>query len=122
MRRSLMIVGEDDKKSLWGDIKHIPVVVVQFIAFIPLEICKMLSRGAFLSAFISIFSFGVFSQMLGWAATGKIYWTYSKGKSSWLSYWGIDAIILLFIGMALTAIYLRQSQKQVEKFGLSCEQ
>lgn len=105
MRRGLMLVGKDeDRKSIWGDMKHTPVVVVEFVAFIPMEIAKMLRRGAILTALFSIVGFGVFSGLLAWAI---------RGKSSWFLPWGTGAIILMVVGVGLAAIYLNRKAKQV---------
>jgi hypothetical protein len=112
MRRNVMIVGEAESKSLFSDIIHLPVLIFQFVAFIPNEISALIRREAFLSAFLSIVGFGVFSQMLVWAVTNKPFWTFSGGKSvPLLKFWGIDGLILMILAISLSAIVFRRQRK-----------
>ncbi|MDQ3321537.1 MAG: hypothetical protein M3525_03640 [Acidobacteriota bacterium] len=111
MRRDVMIVGEAESKSIWNDLARLPVLIFEFIAFIPLEIAKMLRCAEYLRAFLGVFAFGIFAQMLGWAIIGKPFWTYNKGKSHWFSFWGIDGTILLLICTALALIFLHRQAK-----------
>jgi membrane-associated protease RseP (regulator of RpoE activity) len=114
MRHDVMIVGEAESKSIWSDIARLPVLIFEFLAFIPLEIAGMLRRGDYLKALASVTSFGIFAELLGWAITNKPYWTYNKGKMSFASFWGIDGLILLIIGIALAAIFLHRKKKLSE--------
>jgi len=114
MRRNVMIVGEAESKSIWNDLAHFPVLIFEFIMFIPLEIVKMLRRGDYLHALASVAAFGVFSELLGWAIVNKPYWTYNKGKMTLASFWGIDGIILLLLSVGLAAIVLRRTAKSSE--------
>jgi hypothetical protein len=114
MRRNVMIVGEAESKSIWSDLARFPVLIVEFMAFIPLEIIKMLRHGDYFKALTSVAAFGIFAEMLGWAITGKPYWTYNKGKMSFASFWGIDGLILLLTGIALAAVFLHRSSKSSE--------
>ena len=68
---------------------------------------KMLRRGDYLRFLLSLAAFGMFSELLGWALTNKPYWTYSKGKTSFASFWGVDGLILLAFGLIMAAVYLR---------------
>ena len=112
MRRNVMIVGEEESKSLLHDVVRLPLMIFQFCAFIPNEISAMLRREAFLSAVLSIAGFGVFSQMLVWAVTNKPYWTFGGGKSiPFLKYWGFDGIVLLVLAVALSSYVYRQIRK-----------
>lgn len=111
MRRDVLIVGEAESKSIWNDLARLPVLIFEFIAFIPLEIARMLRRAEYWRAFFGVFAFGIFSQMLGWAIIGKPFWTYNKGKSHWFSFWGVDGIILLLLCAALSLIVLHRQAK-----------
>jgi hypothetical protein len=114
MRRDVMIVGDADSKSIWSDLAKFPVLIFEFMGFIPMEIIKMLKQAAYLKALLSVVAFGFFSELLGWAITGKPYWTYNKGKTSFASFWGVDGLILLAIGLVIAMIYLRQTKKSLE--------
>lgn len=105
MRRNVMIVGEAESKSLLSDISRLPKMIFYFCAFIPNEIASMIRRGAFIAVFLSIIGFGIFSQMLVWAITSKVFWTYGNGKQiPILKYWGVDGIILLLIAIVISLL------------------
>jgi hypothetical protein len=113
MRRNVLIVGDDESKSLLHDITRLPVLIFEFCAFIPNEIASLIRRGAFITVGLSIATFGFFSQTLVWAVTNKVFWTYGNGKEiPFVKYWGIDGIILLVIAIILSlAIPTRISKK-----------
>lgn len=112
MRRNVMIVGEEDSKSLFHDISRLPVLIFHFCAFIPNEISSMLRRGAFIPALLSIFGFGVFSQMIVWAVTNKSIWTYNNGREiPLLKFWGVDGIILLVLAIAASSLVYNLQRK-----------
>jgi hypothetical protein len=115
MRRDVMIVGEEESKSIWSDLKRLPVLIFIFVGFIPMEITKMLRRRNFLAAACSLLGFGVFAQILGWAVISKPFWTYNKGKWTIFSFWGIDGMILLLLCLIPAALYLRSTTKSAEK-------
>lgn len=113
MRRNVMIVGEAESKSLFSDIIRMPLMIYDFMAFIPNEIALMIRREAFLSAFLSIAGFGVFSQMLVWAVTNKPFWTFGGGKSiPLLKFWGIDGLILMILAIVFSLLILNRTKRQ----------
>jgi hypothetical protein len=113
MRRNVMIVGEAESKSLFHDIARLPVLIFQFVAFIPNEISSMMRREAFLSAFLSIAGFGVFAQMICWAVTNKAFWTYNNGREiALLKYWGIDGAVLLVLAISLSSFVFNRRKKR----------
>ncbi len=112
MRRDVMIVGEAESKSIWSDLGKFPVLIFEFVAFIPNEIAKMIRRAEYLRAVLAVCAFGIFAQMLGWAIIGKFFWTYGRGKSGWFSYWGVDGIILLLLCTVLSAVVLRRGNDE----------
>lgn len=112
MRRGVLLVGaDDDRKSLWEDLRTIPGIVVEFIAFIPTEICKMLFRGRIVSALLAFLGWGLFAEILCWAVFNKAMWTYGGGKSGWFTIWGIDALFLMLFAMIPAAFYLRRKER-----------
>ena len=111
MRRNVMIVGEAESKSFGSDLARLPLLVFEFVAFIPLEIAEMIRRSEYLRALLGFLGFGIFAQMLGWAIIGKPFWTYNKGKSHWFSFWGIDGMILLLICTAGALLFLKSRAK-----------
>lgn len=113
MRRDVLIVGETESKSLFSDIVSLPFLVFEFIAFIPMEIGKMLRRKEIVPAFFSIFGFGIFAQMICRAVTTKMFWTYKSGREMFgVKYWGVDGIILMLVAVGLALIYLSRKDKK----------
>lgn len=117
MRRDVMIVGEEESKSIWNDLGRLPLLIFIFVGFIPMEIAKMLRRGAYAAAFLGVLCFGVFAQLLGWAVISKPLWTYNRGKWTIFSFWGVDGIVLLLICTALAWLYIRSTTKTSENVG-----
>ncbi|MCY7345696.1 MAG: hypothetical protein LH614_05680 [Pyrinomonadaceae bacterium] len=114
MRRDVMIVGEAESQSIWSDLAKFPLLIFEFMAFIPLEVIKRFKRGEYLRVLLSVAAFGIFSQLLGWAITNKPFWTYDKGKTTFASFWGVDGLIILAIGIVLAAIFLHRRAKSSE--------
>jgi hypothetical protein len=113
MRRDVLIVGEAGSKSLFSDLARLPMLIFDFIAFIPVEIARMLRRKEIIPAFFSILGFGVFAQILCWAIINKPSWTYGNGRSvPLLNLWGVDGIILMLLAIALSLIYLSRNDKK----------
>lgn len=105
MRRNVLIVGDEESKSLFHDIIRLPVMIFEFCAFIPNEIASLIRRGAYLTVILAIAGFGIFSQMMVWAVTNKVFWTYGNGKQiPFLKYWGVDGIILLLVAVFISLI------------------
>ncbi len=112
MRRGIMIVGDSESKSLLNDISRLPRIIFEFIAFIPNEIASFLRRGAYLSALLGFVGFGIFAQLLCWAFTNRIFWTYGGGKElTLLKYWGIDGMILMFLAVVLSSLHFWGKRK-----------
>ncbi len=115
MRRDVMIVGEAETKSIWSDFARFPRLIFEFMAFIPLEIAKMLRRAEYFRAFAGVAAFGIFAQLLGWAIVNKPYWTHNGGREIFLvKFWGIDGMIFLIINSVLATIFLYRTMKSPE--------
>ncbi len=114
MRRDVLIVGESESQSIWSDLAKFPALIFEFMGFVPLEMVKMIKRGEYIRFLLSIAAFASFSELLGWALTNKPYWTYSKGKTSFASFWGVDGLILLAIGLIMAAAFLHFRAKNSE--------
>ncbi len=113
MRRNVMIVGEAGSQSLLSDIIHMPMMVFDFLAFIPHEIAAMIKRKEWIPAFFSIFGFGIFAQLLCWAVTSKIFWTYKGGHDiEYIKYLGIDGLIVMTFAVVLSLLLRRRPDPQ----------
>lgn len=112
MRRDVMIVGEENSRSLFHDITRLPRLVFEFCAFIPNEIASFIRRGAFITAGLAILGFGLFAQIMIWAITTKPLWTYSGGKSvPLIKYWGFNGIILMILAVIVSLIVFNRRHR-----------
>lgn len=116
MRRGVMVVGDEDSKSLMNDISRLPLIIFDFVAFIPNEIAFMIRRKEFVSAALSFAAFGVFAQLLCSAVTSKMSWTYGGGKEiELLKYWGVDGMILMLLAVLLSSfVYFSKRRNAAE--------
>lgn len=106
MRRNVMIVGEGSK-SLFNDLKRMPIMILRFMLFVPNEIALMIKRREILQAIGAIIGFGIFAQTLCWAVFSRPFWTYDNGRELFLlKFWGVDGIILLIIVTAVSLIFI----------------
>lgn len=114
MRRGVMVVGDEDSKSLMNDISRLPLIIFHFVAFIPNEIAFMIRRKEIGNVIFSFIGFGIFAQLLCWAVTNKAFWTYGGGKDiALIKYWGIDGMILMLLAVGISlASYLADRRKR----------
>jgi hypothetical protein len=116
MRRNVMIVGEAESKSLFSDIARLPILLFHFCAFVPIEIARMIRRGAWHLAILSFVGFAAFSQLICTAMSSKIYWTYGGGKEiAFIKYFAVDGAIVIFALVALALIYLKNASTEKSK-------
>lgn len=115
MRRNVMIVGEAESESIWRDLAKFPVLIFDFVMFVPFEIINLFRRADYLKALLTIAAVALFSQFLGWAITGKLFWTYNKGKTTFASWWGVDGLILLALSLILALLILRYKTENSEE-------
>lgn len=107
MQRGVLLVGAgNETKTLWGDIKRIPYLVVEFISILPLKIIKSMREGRLLTAFGMFAAFGVAVGAILGAARGKWSWAWPTALGAW-------AILLL--AMLITAAFLRFTQMREVK-------
>ena len=112
MRRSVMIVGDEDSKSLLHDIGQLPILIFQFCAFIPNEIGSLIRRGAWLTAVVAVTGFGIFSQIMVWALVNKPAWSYGGGKSvPVFKYWGANGAVIMIVAVILSMIVFNRKHK-----------
>ena len=107
MQHGVLLVGAGaETKSLWSDLKSIPKLVIQFIAYLPKTILNFISEGKLLSAAGVFLSFGLVMGTL----MGVVRW-------KWLWAWGfaVGAWIALFITTLIVTVVLRiMNQPQIE--------
>lgn len=112
MRRGVMIVGEAESKSIWSDIAKFPALIFDFMMFIPFEIVRMARRGEYFRALGSAAAGCLFVELMGWAITGKPYWTHNKGQMTFASYYAVDGLMFLVAALALAAFLSRRKSSE----------
>jgi hypothetical protein len=94
MRHGVLLVGAgEETRSFIDDIKHMPRMVGEFTAYLPVMISKYLETGSVLNAFLSFASFGI--------CVGAILGTF-RGKWQWAWTTAVGAWVLLFFAVLLT--------------------
>lgn len=94
MRHGVLLVGAgEETRSFVDDIKHMPRMVGEFTAYLPVMISKYLEAGSLLNAFLSFASFGI--------CVGAILGTF-RTKWDWAWKTALGAWVLLFFAVLLT--------------------
>jgi hypothetical protein len=84
MQRGVLLVGAgSETKSLWSDLKHIPLLIVEFVAFLPRKILSFLREGKFLSAIGIFTAFGLAIGTLMGVFRGKWSWAWTTALGAW---------------------------------------
>ena len=102
MRHGVMLVGAgSETKSLLSDLKRIPLLIVEFVIFLPNEILRAFREGKLLTA-IGIFSaFGFVVGTIFGVFRGKWSWAWTTALGAW-------AILLFFTFFVIAATALHK--------------
>ncbi len=96
MRHGVLLVGAgQETKSFWSDLKKIPYLVVEFIAFLPLQMMKFARSGKL------VYSLGIF---LGFGFTVGLILGVFRGKWSWAWTTALGAWAIMFVWTIIVAI------------------
>ncbi len=84
MRQGVLLVGAgEETKTLWGDIKTFPLLILEFTTYIPLLIIRLIGEGRLLAAATVFASFGlVVGSILG-GFRGKWSWAWTTSLGAW---------------------------------------
>ncbi|NNE65106.1 MAG: hypothetical protein HKN33_00955 [Pyrinomonadaceae bacterium] len=101
MRNGVMLVGAgNETKSLWADFKSIPLLLYEFVLFLPKQIILFISEFRFHYALGVFASFGLVVGAILGIFRGKWSWAIATAIGSWVILLG--AVVLVF---AVTMIY-----------------
>ncbi len=96
MKHGVLLVGAGaETLSFWDDMKRIPRMVGEFVAFLPVTISKFLEDGRFLNAFGSIFLFGIGVGSILGIFRMKWQWAWRGGAGAWVIMLGAVVLTLL---------------------------
>jgi len=99
MKHGVLLVGAgSETKSLWSDLKRIPLLVVIFIAYLPRTMLRFFSEGKIPAALGIFAAFGL--------TVGTILGVF-RGKWSWAWTTALGAWAVLFIWTLIVAVALR---------------
>ncbi len=99
MRKGVLLVGAgEETKSLWGDIKTFPILIFDFVTYIPKFILNSISQSKFINAITVFVAFGL--------AIGSILGGF-RGKWSWAWTTALGAWAIMFVWTLIVAIGLR---------------
>ncbi len=84
MRHGVLLVGAgSETKSLWSDLKRIPLLIGEFVTFLPLRILDFINKGN-IPAAVGVFSaFGLVIGTLLGVFRGKWSWAWTTALGAW---------------------------------------
>ena len=84
MRHGVLLVGAgEETKTLWSDLKRIPLLIGEFVTYIPLRILDFIKKGNLLAAIGVFSSFGLVIGTLLGTFRGKWSWAWTTALGSW---------------------------------------
>jgi len=105
MRHGVLLVGAgSETKSLWSDIKRFPALIVEFLAFLPIEIINYVKTGNYLAAFGIFLGFGLTVGTILGVFRGRWAWAWATA----LGAWAIFFVFILFVAIVLQVINRRE--------------
>ncbi|CAN5839435.1 hypothetical protein BH20ACI4_BH20ACI4_26840 [soil metagenome] len=107
MRHGVLLVGAgEETKTLWGDLKRIPKLVLEFMTYLPFKIINLLGRKNIPAAFAIFLSFGL--------VVGTILGVF-RGKWSWAWTTALGAWVVLLVWTILVGLVIRIFNLQIHK-------
>lgn len=98
VRKGVLLVGAGkETKSIWSDIKSLPFLIIEFIAFLPQEILRFIKERRYLPAIGIFLTFGLAVGTLMGVFRGKFSWAWVTA----LGAWSILFLITIFVAVLL---------------------
>jgi hypothetical protein len=111
MRNGVMLVGAgEETKSLWGDFKSIPILLYEFIIFLPKQIIQFIGEAKIHYALGIFAAFGLIVGGILGTFRGKWSWAIATAIGSWVIL--LSAVIIVFFVMVAYRIYQRRNAQQ----------
>lgn len=84
VRRGVLLVGAgEETKSLWSDVKSLPLLILQFVGLLPMKIIELSKQKRFLEAFGIFAGFGILVGAILGMVRGKWNWAYYPALGAW---------------------------------------
>jgi hypothetical protein len=101
MRHGVLLVGAGtESKSLWSDIKRFPMLIIEFVSFLPIEIINSVKNRNYLPAIGIFIAFGLIVGSILGAFRGKWSWAWTTALGAWAVFFVFTllvAVVLYFI-------------------------
>jgi hypothetical protein len=106
MRHGVLLVGAGEETKTFGqDLKRIPRLVGEFVAFLPVQISRFLETGKILNALTWFAAFGLSVGAILGTFRGRWQWAWTTALGAW-------AILLFAVVLAVTIrFFMRRSGK-----------
>lgn len=106
MRHGVLLVGAGEETKTFGqDLKRIPRLVGEFVAFLPVQISKFIESGRFLNALLWFSAFGLTVGAILGTFRGKWQWAWTTALGAW-------GILLFSVTLAISIrFFMRRSGK-----------
>lgn len=99
MRHGVLLVGAGvETKSLWSDLKKIPLLVFEFVTYLPIKILQSLSTGNLALAAVMFGGFGLTVGFILGVFRGKWSWAWTTALGAWA---------VLFVWTLIVAVGIR---------------
>jgi len=106
MRHGVLLVGAgSETKSLWNDLKKIPLLVIEFITFLPLQMLRLIGEGK------SPWAIGMFAAF--GLTVGAILGVF-RGKWSWAWTTAVGAWAVLFLFTLFVAVIVNINRRRIK--------
>lgn len=84
MRHGVLLVGAgNESKSLWSDIKQFPLLIVEFVSFLPIEIINFVKNRNYFPAIGIFTAFGLVVGTILGVFRGKWSWAWNTALGAW---------------------------------------
>ena len=104
MRHGVLLVGAgNETKPFWSDIKRFPMLIIEFVSFLPIEIINAVKTGNYLTAIGIFLGFGLTVGTILGVFRGKWSWAWTTA----LGAWAIFFVFILFVAVVLQVIERR---------------
>jgi hypothetical protein len=95
-RKGVLLVGAGaETKSLWGDVKSLPLLIIEFIGFLPMLIIQFVKEKKFLNAIGVFTAFGLGIGSLLGVFRGKFSWAWTTAIGAWAILFVITSIVAI---------------------------
>lgn len=84
MRHGVLLVGAGkETKSLWSDFRKLPALALEFMAYLPLMLMRLITEGKIIYAFAAFLAFGLTVGGILGTFRGRWVWAWTTALGAW---------------------------------------